>query len=160
MGARLRSSGRALVVLALATACTSATEEGSPTSPGSPPAADLAFCVEDSNRARAQNGLSPLSRSSGLEQFAAAGAELDHMAGVAHTHFGSSANSGIALAENELLRWSFGGSIQSIMAQGTSAFVAEGPGGGHHRNLMGNYSQMGCGVFSTGGQTTVVWDFR
>jgi uncharacterized protein YkwD len=120
----------------------------------------MAFCVEDSNRARAQNGLPPLSRSAQLEQFAAAGAEVDHTTGVAHTHFQSNANSGIAFAENELLRWSFGGSIQSTIAQGTRAFVAEGPAGGHYRNLMGDYAELGCGFFTSGGQTTVVWDFR
>jgi hypothetical protein len=37
---------------------------------------------------------------------------------------------------------------------------AEGRGGGHHENMRGPYSEIGCGVFVNGNEVTVVQAFR
>ena len=46
------------------------------------------------------------------------------------------------------------------MQQVIAAFVSEGPSGGHFQNLMGGFSQLGCGVFIDKINIAVVQDFR
>ncbi len=133
----------------------------SPSGSNTPTAADLTACVTQANQARTQGGAPPLSESSALEAFAQAGAQADQTSGTPHSHFLSGANSGIAFAENELLRQSTDlGTFQQVMSIGVQAFVAEGVNGPHYQNLFGNYSQLGCGGVISGHQITVVWDFR
>jgi uncharacterized protein YkwD len=141
----------------LATGC-GATSTTSP-SGASEPAPDLAFCVSESNRARATVALPPLVESAALESFAAAGAQADHEANLPHGHFEGHMD-GTAFAENEQLRWSKTGSVQQLMKEGVAAYVAEGLAGGHYQNLMGPYTQLGCGVYASGSLVTIVQDFR
>ena len=161
-----------LILLALCAACSSP-ERGSPNppavresiipeppaSPASPLNDDLAFCVAETNRYRAKLGLSPLARSSDLEELAAAGARQDGLAHQAHQHYKSANLAKKGIAENELPWWP-GSSVRSVIERGLASMWAEGPGGGHYENIRGPYSQLGCGVFVNGTEITVVQNFR
>jgi uncharacterized protein YkwD len=159
---------RALLIVAcaflgvLATAgCSNSLTPTAPSGDSTPTAADLTACVTQANQARTTGGAPPLSESSALEAFAQAGAQADQASGTPHEHFLSAANSGIAFAENELLRQSKAlGTFQQVMVIGVQAFVAEGANGPHYQNLFGGYSQLGCGGVVSGNQITIVWDFR
>ena len=144
--------------LLLATGC-GATSATSPTGASESATANLAFCVNESNRARATLALAPLVESVALESFAAAGAQADHESSLAHGHFESHVD-GTAFAENEQLRWSKSGAVQQLMKDGISGYLAEGPVGGHYQNLMGPYTELGCGVYTNGNLITIVQDFR
>src|SRR5262245_2773695 len=121
--------------------------------------AELTFCVNETNRYRAILGLSALSRSGALEDYAAAGAREDGLAHAAHQHFRSTNGGGMARAENELPWWP-STSVHTVIQQGLATMWAEGPGGGHYENMRGPYTQLGCGVFVNGTEITVVQDFR
>ena len=158
---------QALVVVVVTTALTAACSSSNGSSSGDPLApsnptnfeSELTFCVTETNRYRTTLGLSPLTRSRSLEAYAAAGAQEDGLAHVAHQHFRSTNGGGVAFAENEIPWWS-SGSVQAVTQQGLAMMWAEGPGGGHYENMRGPYSQLGCGVFVNGGEITVVQDFR
>lgn len=158
---------RASVVLCLgvlATTGCSNSSSGTPSSPSgnsTPTAEDLTACVTQANQARAKASAPPLSESSALETFAQTGAQADQTSGTPHAHFLSAANTGIAFAENEIVRQPKSlGTFQQVMLLGVQTFVAEGVNGIHYQNLFGNYSQLGCGGVISGDQITVVWDFR
>lgn len=123
-------------------------------------AADLTFCVQETNRYRALASKPALTESAALEAFAAEGARIDGTAKIAHAHFSSAP--GVASAENELLAQPLVqfGTVHEAIRQALSAFYAEGPGGGHYENLTGPYTQTGCGVYTALGLITVVQDFR
>jgi len=132
--------------------------------PGDTPSldADLVFCVVETNRYRATAGAPPLLRSALLEAYAAEGALVDGTAHILHSHFSSPGNSGITLAENELPWWPLARfrNVQAVMREGIAQMWAEGPGGGHYENIMGRYTQLGCGVFIHNGEITIVQNFR
>jgi uncharacterized protein YkwD len=133
--------------------------EGGPD--GSVDAASLEFCVKETNRLRAMNGRAPVERSKQLEDFANSGARIDHD-GPAHGHFKQARDSGIAFAENECRRWSLdqsGGDMKKLVELCIAAFYAEGPGGGHYENMLGAYRAVGCGIFQSGTDVTIVQDF-
>ena len=125
-------------------------------------AADLTFCVQETNRYRASVGLSALSQSAALESYAATGARVDGKAHMGHSHFTSTKGGGVALAENVIPWWPLAeyGSVQEVMRQGLAQMWAEGPGGTHYQIIAGRYTQVGCGVFVNNGEVTVVQDFR
>jgi uncharacterized protein YkwD len=122
-------------------------------------AEDLAFCVSETNRLRATKGASALAQSASLEAYGALAAENDHKSGVPHEYFKAHPIGGSAWAENQVNRWG-GSSIRVVMQAAINAFWAEGPGGGHYDNIMGNYTQMGCGVYRVGTATTIVQEFK
>ena len=121
--------------------------------------AELTFCVNETNRYRATQGLSALARSGALEAYAAAGAQEDGLAHAPHQHFRSTNGGGLARAENEIPWWS-ATSVHAVIQQGLAMMWAEGPGGGHYENMRGPYTQLGCGVFVNGNEITVVQNFR
>ena len=126
---------------------------------------DLAFCVAETNRYRARHGMPPLRRSAELEAYAATGARYDTAARIPHKHFDDTPGAHLAYAENECLSfqgWSLqfgGGSVRGTIVQCLRTFYDEGPGGGHHQNMMGEYGTVGCGVHVVGGGVTIVQDF-
>jgi hypothetical protein len=126
---------------------------------------DRAFCVAETNRYRARHGKPPLSRSAALEAYAATGARYDAAARVAHEHFDDTHGGNLAFAENECLSfhgWSLdfaGGSVRRALTKCLRTFYEEGPGGGHHQNMMGEYRTLGCGVYVAGGGVSIVQDF-
>jgi uncharacterized protein YkwD len=122
--------------------------------------ADLTFCVNETNRYRARVGKPALSESSSVEAFAAAAAQADALSGVPHGYYRSH-DPGFG-AENEALNWSLAiyGSVHNAIAQAIAAFWSEGPGGGHYENMVGPYTQLGCGLFVSGQLITLVQDYR
>ena len=162
---------RAALLLVLVTACAGSiggddgTNPGSGSDPGSGssgPASAHEFCVTETNRYRTDNGRAPVARSTELEQFADTGAMID-FSGSPHDHFKQTNGGGIAFAENECPHWGLaaqgGGDMNTLVAACIAAFVSEGPGGGHYENLMGNYAKLGCGIFQSGGDVTLVQDY-
>jgi uncharacterized protein YkwD len=124
---------------------------------------ELAFCVERMNTLRASKGLSPFTRSSTLERYAAAAARTDGLAHTAHRHARETRHgNGTARAENEILWWSLDGygSVQAIVEGGLDDMWRQGTGGAHYDNLAGPYTQAGCGIFVNGDEVTVVQAFR
>jgi uncharacterized protein YkwD len=125
----------------------------------------LQHCVDVINSYRAQVGLSPYSRSSDLEAFAATGAQSDAASNSPHGHFiATSGGNGVAWAENELPGWpskQYDGVI-GVIDKGTASMWSEGPGGGHYDNMTSTkYTQAGCGVFTTdAGDIWVTTDFK
>ena len=124
-------------------------------------AISLEFCVQETNRYRAMNGRTPVTRSKELEDFATAGARIDHT-GAPHDHFRQAGGSGIATAENECPRYSLdqgGGDMKTLVAVCLASFYSEGPGGGHYENLLADHGSVGCGIFQSGTSVTIVQDF-
>jgi len=148
------------LLLALAAGCTkSPTEPDGPVYPdpaGSMTAADLKFCVDETNRYRAQQNRPALNFSEDLSERARLAAEHDHAVGKAHDYFRMNPLGG---AENEVLWWS-GSNVRQTFSAAIAGFYSEGPSGGHFQNLIGPYTEVGCGVTTGGGGITFVQDLR
>jgi hypothetical protein len=151
---------RALVVMVLLAGC--AGDDGGGT--GGDTSAH-AVCVTETNRYRAMNGKADVVRSTQLEEFADTGAMID-FGGSPHQHFSSTQGGGIAFAENECPHWSTkktGGDLSMLVIQCIAAFYAEGPGTGnahgHYNNMMGAYATLGCGIYQSGTEVTIVQDY-
>lgn len=106
-------------------------------------AADLAFCVSETNRYRAMGGVPSLVASAALEAFAAEGARVDAESPNPHTHVTRFPN--VAAAENEAHRVTFSryGSVRALISAYIANFWNEGPGGGHYQNLIGPFTRVG-----------------
>ena len=143
----------------------------SPASPGSSPSpsanagydAELALCVSITNTYRASIGRGALTRAERLDAYAAEAARTDASAREAHhyttnTKFGN----GLVRAENELLWWPLStyGTVRNVVEEGLATMWKEGPGGTHYVNVVGNYSEIGCGIYVSGGEVTVEQAFR
>jgi hypothetical protein len=123
--------------------------------------ADLAFCVSETNRYRANGGATAVARSAMIEIHAAAAARADAESGIAHSY--SSATATPPWGENEVLQQSLsalGGTPRSVVQQAIAGFWSEGPNGPHRQILLGPYTQVGCGFFLSGGLVTFVQHFR
>src|SRR5215510_12338230 len=113
------------------------------------------LCVDKTNQLRATVGKPALARSSALEAYADDGAAYDFTR-QPHDHFKyetSTQHNFLALAENECPHWdlSFGGGDEvMLVSKCIDAFWAEGPGGGHYDNMVGDYAKLGCGIFHSG----------
>ncbi|MBS1121502.1 MAG: hypothetical protein H6Q90_3730 [Deltaproteobacteria bacterium] len=120
------------------------------------------FCVAETNRYRSMNGRAAVQRSTELESFADTGAMID-FAGAPHDHFVQTSGGGISFAENECPHWGLqqqgGGDMQQLVAACIAAFYSEGPGGGHYENMLGDYGTLGCGIFQSGSDVTIIQDF-
>ena len=124
--------------------------------------ADLVFCVDETNRYRALRNKAALARSTALEAYAADGARVDALAGAAHRHFDTTSGGGVATAENEALRLNAAqfASTRDAITAALYLFYGEGPGGGDYDNMLGDYTQIGCGVYRSSTEITIVQDFR
>jgi uncharacterized protein YkwD len=154
----------AIVALGCRGPLNSPTAPSSTGDPGSPAfSAEAGLCVEQTNVYRATLGLRPLQRSEVLETYATAAARNDGLAHVAHQYARqTNLGNGTSRAENALLWWSlrYYGSVQRIIKLGLADMWKQGNDGAHYRNLVGNYSQLGCGVFVNGDEVTVVQAFN
>ena len=121
--------------------------------------AELAFCADEVNRYRASIGRPALSRSGPLEAFAAAAAESDSRARVAHHHFTLTSGGGVSQAETEILWWR-GHAVRNVIKDGLAQMWKAGPNGHHYEILSGDFREVGCGVFVHNGEVTVAQDFR
>ena len=130
-----------------------------------PQASDDAYqlCVDKTNQLRATVSKAALARSSTLETFANDGAAYDFTRSP-HDHFKTqSGNNLTAFAENECPHWdlSFGGGDEiKLVSKCLDAFWSEGPGGGHYDNMTGNYTMLGCGIYHSGTDYTIIQDYR
>jgi uncharacterized protein YkwD len=124
---------------------------------------DLVFCVDEINRYRKLAKLPLLRRSADLEAYAAAGAAIDAKARQAHHHFSTTTypHPFREMGENEIPWWPAQqyGTTRDVIRAGTKSMWDEGPGGGHYQNLIGSYTQVGCGIHMANGEVTVVSDF-
>jgi hypothetical protein len=153
-----------LIVLA---ACGGGADTGVDAAPGGTSAKQ--FCVSETNRYRAMNGKPAVTESSPLETYADAGAMVDYNANSPHMHFTSTNGGGIAFAENECpghSGWNLppGGDMNALVGQCILAFYMEGPGTdyathGHYINMMGPYAKLGCGIFQSGTDVTIIQDY-
>ena len=143
----------------LASNCGSSPAAPSPTSSGDASSADLAFCVDETNRYRAQAGVAALAKDAALEAYAAEAAKSDGISGVTHAYFNAHPSGG---GENEVIDWhtEIYGNVRGVMQAAIAAYWSEGPNGGHYRNLTGAYTRLGCGVYVNGTRVTFVQDFR
>ncbi|HEX7086142.1 MAG TPA: CAP domain-containing protein [Vicinamibacterales bacterium] len=124
---------------------------------------DLLFCVDEANRYRAIAGAAPLVRSEALELYAAQAARVDGTAREGHRHFRlTGGGGGLVFAENEIPWWPLSTyrTVREVIRVGFAFFWEERPSGGHYRNLVGPYREIGCGVFQQDGLVTVVVAFR
>ncbi len=160
---------RAIVAAVFVIACgSSSSSDDDDDGPGSTAAAK-SFCVAETNRYRAMNGKSDLVENAGLEDYAGTGAQTDYDANSPHSHFGSTSGGGIAFAENECpghSGWTLapGGDMNALVGTCIAAFYSEGPGSdyathGHYINMMGDYTALGCGIYQSGTDVTIVQDY-
>lgn len=124
---------------------------------------EIAVCAQVTNQYRASIGKPPLTRSSALEEYATTAARIDGTAKIAHHHARTTRlGNGLSRAENAILWWSlrYYGTVESVVRRGLDDMWKEGDGGSHYRNLVGNYTETGCGIFVNGDEVTVVQAFR
>jgi hypothetical protein len=92
------------------------------------------------------------------------GAQEDSQSGSAHGHFSRTGGcNGTAWAENEIPGWplEWYGTVTQVIDGGLEMMMDEGPGGGHYENMLGDYTDVGCGISVTqGGDVWSVQDFR
>jgi hypothetical protein len=120
--------------------------------------ADLTFCVTETNRYRGMVGRAALVENASVETFAAAAAQSDTQSGIPHGYYNSHIP-GFS-AENEAPEWLITSTIQNTIAAAIAAFWSEGVGGAHYQNMIGPYTQLGCGLFVLGQSVTIVQDYR
>ena len=157
-----------LLLLIVAAGCrgplSSPTARSSTSDPGSPAfSAEVSLCVEQTNRYRASIGRASLKRSDALETYATAAARTDGLAHVAHKHARqTNLGNGTSRAENAILWWSLRSydTVERVVKLGLADMWKQGEGGTHYRNLAGNYTEVGCGIFVNGDEVTVVQAFR
>jgi uncharacterized protein YkwD len=127
-----------------------------------PYSSELQFCADQTNVYRASVGMPALTRSEALDAYAATSARVDAESGVAHRYFDRTDGGGIALAENLVPWWPLSryGSVREVVRRGLAGMWAEGSGGAHYKNIVGRYSEIGCGIYSDGTVVTVVQAFR
>jgi hypothetical protein len=155
-----------LVGLLPLSGCLEGSSSGSsPTSAAAPSGydAELALCVSATNRYRQSVGRATLARDERLEAYAAEAARHDGTVRKPHqyvtaTNFGD----GLVRAENELVGWPLAryGTVRTVVETGLEQMWREGAGGDHYRNMTGNYATIGCGIFVTNREVTVVQAFR
>jgi hypothetical protein len=145
---------------------------GSPAAPSPAPGAtgdaaaysgELLTCIQVTNMYRASVGRIALTRSSALETYAAAAARTDGTVKIAHHHARTTnLGNGTSKAENAILWWSlrYYGTVESVVRRGLDDMWQQGAGGTHYQNIVGGFTETGCGIFVNGDEVTVVQAFR
>jgi hypothetical protein len=141
---------RAALVAVLAAACGSG---------GTAMDNTLAYCVDQVNDVRTDAGLAALTRSPDVEAYAAAGAAIDGSSRIPHKHFTDTLDAGVAAAELEIPQFSFRawGGVEGVIAEGVRE---QSVSPSARMTLVGDYTQLGCGIYQDGDEVTVVEDFR
>jgi hypothetical protein len=106
-------------------------------------------CVNRVNELRASKGKGPIPRLASAEACADGQAKSDSESGKAHGAFNDCADqvkhwSGIA--QNECPNYK---SVEATLTGCIDMMWAEGPGGGHYDNMMGDSTHMACGFYTT-----------
>jgi hypothetical protein len=124
---------------------------------------EISLCAQVTNQYRAAVGKAPLTRASVLEEYATAAARTDGTAKIAHHHARTTnLGNGLSKAENAILWWSlrYYGTVEGVVRRGLEDMWTQGDGGSHYRNIVGNFTETGCGIFVNGDEVTVVQAFR
>ena len=124
--------------------------------------AERQSCVDVTNRFRQKVALTPLTRSSVLEEYADAAAKNDGTSHLSHQYFKRLRGRRPSVGENELPWWSLSdnSTVAQLIQTGIEMMWQEGPGGGHYRNLAGPFKELGCGIYVHGDEVTVVQAFK
>jgi uncharacterized protein YkwD len=163
----MRFAGAAVAPALIAAACS-----GSPSAPSPAPGAagdavahstELRTCIQVTNLYRASVGKVALTRSATLDEYAAAAARTDGTVKIAHHHARTTnLGNGTSRAENAILWWSlrYYGTVESVVRRGLEDMWRRGAGGTHYQNIVGGFTETGCGIFVNGDEVTVVQAFR
>jgi uncharacterized protein YkwD len=157
----------ALVFLIWCAACASSPAGPSPAAGDGTDASaysgERTICVQVANQYRASVGKPALTRSAVLDEYATAAARTDGTVKIAHHHARTTnLGNGISKAENAILWWSlrYYGTVESIVRRGLDDMWKQGEGGSHYTNIVGSFTETGCGIFVNGDEVTVVQAFR
>lgn len=126
-------------------------------------------CLDKLNEYRAANGAGALILDRKLNDFAAAGSEELAAGGDAHSHFNTAKNNSMiftdasgfcrAAGENQAPGW-MGSSDNQIIDDVLLEMMNEGPGGGHHDNIINKtYTRVGVGLVTKNGGLYFTNDF-
>ena len=111
--------------------------------------------VDMLNMYRAQNGVAPLTLDDGLSTFSTTASDMLESSGQAHGYFMAQAGSGAlwsqgfcnTAAENQAPGWPVNGDEDATVDAILQAMMDEGPGGGHHDNILAASStRVGVGL--------------
>ena len=165
--AAMRLARATVVPALLAAACSGSPSAPSPASGSSGDAAaysaELSTCIQVTNSYRAGVGKVALTRAPALDQYAAAAARTDGTVKIAHHHARTTnLGNGTSKAENAILWWSlrYYGTVESVVRRGLEDMWRQGAGGTHYQNIVGGFTETGCGIFVDGDEVTVVQAFR
>lgn len=106
-------------------------------------------CVDRVNELRASKGKGPIPRLASAESCADGQAKSDSETGKAHGAFNACANqvkNWHGIAQNECPNYP---SVEATLKGCIDMMWAEGPGGGHYDNMMGDSTHMACGFYTT-----------
>jgi hypothetical protein len=137
---------------------------GNGNSAGSSSTADLygdarVRCVDRTNALRATKGLKPIPRLASAEPCVDGQAKSDSESGKAHGAFDACLNQveWRGAGQNECPGYD---SVESALGGCLDMMWAEGPGGGHYDNIVGNSTHTACGFYTTpAGKVWMVQDF-
>jgi len=132
---------------------------GSATDPADPYGDARTRCVNRTNELRATKGLGPIPILSKAEPCADGQAKADSISGMAHSAFDACLNEvkWKGAAQNECPNY---GNVEDTLTKCLDAMWAEGPGGGHYDNMVGNSTHTACGIYTTpAGKVWLVEDF-
>jgi hypothetical protein len=117
-------------------------------------------CVDRTNALRATKGLAPIPRLASAEPCVDGQAKSDSESGKPHGAFDACLNQvekWKGVAQNECPGYP---SVESTLGGCLDMMWAEGPGGGHYDNMVGNSTQTACGFYTTPqGKVWMIQDF-
>jgi len=129
------------------------------------PTPEQQHAVDKMNEYRAAANVAPFTLDGRLSAFAAEGSNELAAGGDAHGHFADAGNdiwqAGFCndAAENQAPGWP-GGDADAVIDSMLQSMMDEGPGGGHHDNIMNaDLSRVGIGLVSQGGAFYFTTDF-
>jgi hypothetical protein len=150
--------------LGLTLSCSDASDVGHDGAAGSPNTTDTygdarIRCVDRTNALRATKGLKPIPRLASAEPCVDGQAKSDSESGKPHGAFDACLNQveWRGAAQNECPGYA---SVESTLGACLDMMWAEGPGGGHYDNMVGNSTHTACGFYTTpAGKVWMIQDF-
>jgi hypothetical protein len=138
----------------------SSTSGGSPSTSGDDYGDARVRCVDRTNALRASIGLSPIPRLASAEPCVDGQAKSDSETGKAHGAFEAcldEVEGWRSVGQNECPGY---GSVESALGTCLDMMWAEGPGGGHYDNMVGDSTHTACGFYTTPkGKVWMIQDF-
>lgn len=157
----------ALLFLGLTLSCSDATDSGNSGGAGTVGGSNAGDtygdarirCVDRTNALRASKGLKPIPRLASAEPCVDGQAKSDAESGKAHGAFDACLDQvkWRGAGQNECPGYS---SVESALGGCLDMMWAEGPGGGHYDNMVGNSTHTACGFHTTpAGEVWMIQDF-